>query len=127
MDFDLTNVYILGDLRGQPAVWILFYFYSDVSITDDGTFLDDITIWRHLPDASASHIDSIVPNSGPAHADELGSAGCAADSTSIVINGSNFGSTQGSSYVRFELYPGFYVRLCLCRLVERHRDPCQGT
>ena len=97
----------LGDLRGQSSVWIGFYFHSDFIITDEGTFLDDITIWRDLPDAPASHIDSIVPNSGPAHADELGSAGCAADSTSIVINGSNFGSTQGSSYVRFERYPGF--------------------
>jgi len=43
-NFDLTDVYLLGDLCGYRNVWIAFVFYSDFSITDEGTYLDDIVL-----------------------------------------------------------------------------------
>lgn len=43
--FDLKDVPTLGNLMGQPQVWIAFIFESDSSVTDEGVYLDDITIW----------------------------------------------------------------------------------
>ena len=49
--FDLTNVFTLGDLRGQQ-VWIAFVFTSDASVAvDEGVYLDDILI-EELPAGS---------------------------------------------------------------------------
>jgi len=54
-NFDLTHVYGLGDLRGDPDVWIAFIFYSDESNTLEGTYLDDIILRKEtapsLPEA----------------------------------------------------------------------------
>ena len=44
MRFDLSDVYILGDVRGQPQVWLAFVFKSNGSITDVGPFLDDVRV-----------------------------------------------------------------------------------
>ncbi|MCD4654790.1 C10 family peptidase [bacterium] len=44
LTLDLKNVYQLGNLCGQSQVWIGFYFKSDGSVTDYGTYLDDIVI-----------------------------------------------------------------------------------
>ncbi|MBC7249918.1 MAG: caspase family protein [Anaerolineae bacterium] len=44
--FDLTDVYTLGDVTGQPQVWIGFQFYSDSFITYAGAFLDDIVLTK---------------------------------------------------------------------------------
>jgi len=111
-NFDLTNVYTLGDLRGKPQVWIGFKFGSDSSVTYEGTYLDDITLRKETAGA-IPHINSISPDHGPAHANELGSCGCAADSTRVTISGSNFGATQGSSYVRFWRQGSTYYNACV--------------
>ena len=42
--FDLSSVPTLGDLRGQPNVWLGFYFESDESNTDQGPFVDDVSV-----------------------------------------------------------------------------------
>jgi hypothetical protein len=42
--FDLSDVYTLGDLRGQGQVWIAFVFQSDADINDVGVFLDEVAI-----------------------------------------------------------------------------------
>ena len=43
--FDLTNVFTLGDLRGEPNVLLAFIFTSDGSVSsDEGVYLDDILI-----------------------------------------------------------------------------------
>lgn len=42
--FDLKDVYTLGDLRGQPQVWIMFRFSSDYSIGFEGVYLDEIVL-----------------------------------------------------------------------------------
>ncbi len=45
VNFDLTNVYSLGNLTGQPEVWIAFAFISDQSITyPEGAYVDDIVL-----------------------------------------------------------------------------------
>jgi hypothetical protein len=111
-NFDLANVYTLGNLCGQSQVWIAFKFHSDSSITDEGSYLDDITLQKQIGGA-LPHIDSINPDHGPAHADELGECGCAADSTQVTINGSNFGATQGTSYVRFWREGSTYYNACV--------------
>ena len=94
--FDLKNVYTLGDLRGQPNVWIAFMFTSDGSVQDHGVFLDDIYIERGMTQLPMPHITNVTPNSGPAAAMELGSSVAAQNSTQVTIMGSAFGSTNGS-------------------------------
>jgi hypothetical protein len=48
--FDLTNVYTLGDLRGQSQVWIAFNFTSDGSNSGPagyaGAYVDDVIITK---------------------------------------------------------------------------------
>jgi hypothetical protein len=41
--FDLSNVYILGNLLGKSQVWISFYFYSDYLLNyAEGAYVDNI-------------------------------------------------------------------------------------
>jgi hypothetical protein len=47
--FDLKNVPGLGDLRGQSQVWLAFFFISDGSITDQGPFVDDVSVVVERP------------------------------------------------------------------------------
>jgi hypothetical protein len=42
--FDLKSVPTLGNLCGEPEVWIAFIFRSDLSINDEGAFIDSITL-----------------------------------------------------------------------------------
>jgi len=47
VNFDLTNVYALGNLTGQPQVWIGFTFKSDATITyPEGAYLDDLILHK---------------------------------------------------------------------------------
>gem|GEM_PF-2750501 len=43
-NFDLTNVYWLGNLCGYRNIWIAFVFQSDSNITYQGAYLDDIVL-----------------------------------------------------------------------------------
>jgi hypothetical protein len=44
-NFDLTDVYTLGNLMGQSQVWITFMFASDSSITyPEGAYVDNIVL-----------------------------------------------------------------------------------
>jgi hypothetical protein len=40
----LTEIGELGNLCGEPEVWIAFVFYSDVDTHYEGSYLDDITV-----------------------------------------------------------------------------------
>lgn len=44
MRFDLSSVYTLGDLRGEPEVWLAYTFNSNASTTYQGPFLDDVRV-----------------------------------------------------------------------------------
>lgn len=47
-NFDLTAVPTLGNLAGQPAVWIAFTFYSDSSVVGIGPFVDNIVLQKYV-------------------------------------------------------------------------------
>jgi hypothetical protein len=48
-NFDLTSVYELGDLTGQPAVWVAIGFWSDSSENyPEGAYVDDVEIRQYL-------------------------------------------------------------------------------
>jgi len=54
--FDLTNVSGLGNLCGEPNVWIAFLFLSDSGNTyPEGAYVDDIDIW--MTGATPADID----------------------------------------------------------------------
>lgn len=42
--FDLKRVFTLGDLRGQPQVWIALRFFSDFSVTNEGVYVDEVVV-----------------------------------------------------------------------------------
>lgn len=44
IDFDLSNVYSIGNLIGSERVWLAFVFFSDGADTDLGAYIDDITL-----------------------------------------------------------------------------------
>ena len=45
VNFDLTSVYVLGNLTGEPEVWIAFIFMGEGSITyPEGAYVDDVTL-----------------------------------------------------------------------------------
>jgi hypothetical protein len=44
VNYDLTNVYQLGNLTGKPQVWVAFVFQSDESVTYKGPFVDEILL-----------------------------------------------------------------------------------
>lgn len=47
VNFDLTDVYTLGDLTGEPQVWIAFAFISDASVSySEGAYVDDIVLHK---------------------------------------------------------------------------------
>jgi len=49
VNFDLTDVYGLGNITGQPAVWVAFFFSSDLTVTEaEGAYVDDIVL-RKVP------------------------------------------------------------------------------
>ncbi|MCJ7498232.1 MAG: hypothetical protein MUO78_08880, partial [candidate division Zixibacteria bacterium] len=48
INFDLTDVSELGNLCGQPFVWIAFIFNSDESNTDQGAFVDNIVLRKNI-------------------------------------------------------------------------------
>jgi hypothetical protein len=46
---DLTNVPIVGDLRGESKVWVAFVFISDNDgNVDDGAFIDNSILRRQI-------------------------------------------------------------------------------
>jgi len=55
----------LGNLCGQPSVWVSFGFYSDNSITDEGTYLDDVLLRASTGQPSASPTPTATPTNPP--------------------------------------------------------------
>ncbi len=68
---------------------------------------------RAEPELAAPVIASISPTFGPAHADGLGSSGCASDSTLVTIDGANFGAAQGTGRVDFLQRGSYKVAGCV--------------
>jgi hypothetical protein len=61
VNFDLTNVYTLGNVTGHSSVWIAFIFSSDLNNTGgigyDGPFVDDIVLQKY----SQAALPNITP------------------------------------------------------------------
>ena len=60
--FDLSDVYQLGDLRGESQVWFAFIFKSDDSRGDVGAFVDDVIIRKYVGGSP----NQAAPNQTPA-------------------------------------------------------------
>ncbi len=90
MELDLTNVPTLGNLCGQPQVWIAFYFVSNASGTSYGAFIDDVVLRKEFAGGTEPQITSITPDTGPA-----------GTGFPVTIYGTDFGTTQGTSGVSF--------------------------
>ncbi|MDP1546348.1 MAG: M4 family metallopeptidase [Anaerolineales bacterium] len=63
---DLTNVPTLGNLMGQPSVWVVLIFYSDSSVTyTEGGYVDDIVL-RKCPSGGTCPAGSsaVLPGAG---------------------------------------------------------------
>nr|NQU90421.1 hypothetical protein [Bacteroidota bacterium] len=68
-DFDLTDVYQLGNLIGEPEVWIAFVFQSDGSYGEiEGAQVDDVTIWKNI---STGPTDPYEPNNTFSEAQQM--------------------------------------------------------
>ena len=55
--FDLSDVYILGDLRGSPQVWIAFQFQSEADTNDVGAFVDEVVVRKRVGTYQAARLD----------------------------------------------------------------------
>lgn len=61
---DLSNVYQLGNLMGQPAVWVALVFESDESVAfSEGAYVDNIVL-RKCTTSSCPTASNIAPDSG---------------------------------------------------------------
>jgi len=61
---DLSNVYTLGDLRGQPQVWVAILFESNnVSNFPEGAYVDNIVL-RRCMSASCTGVNSYTQENG---------------------------------------------------------------
>ncbi|MFC1683607.1 hypothetical protein ACFL0G_05335, partial [Candidatus Zixiibacteriota bacterium] len=60
-ELDLTDVFTLGDLTGQPEVWVACIFQSDDTVTEPGVFVDDLVLRQDVPgDQSPSIVHTPV-------------------------------------------------------------------
>jgi hypothetical protein len=60
--FDLSTVPSLGDLRGEPEVWLAFLFQSDDTIiSGQGPFLDDVNVVVTRPQAPPGPVFTYLP------------------------------------------------------------------
>ncbi len=65
--FDLTNVYTLGDVTGQPQVWIGFFFRSSAANNRaEGAYVDDGTL-RALVTEVLTPTTTPTPTDTPTH------------------------------------------------------------
>ena len=68
MRFDLSDVFMIGDLRGQSEVWLAFIFESDSTITDQGPFIDDVSVMIEIDQSLATQkifLPALLKNPSP--------------------------------------------------------------
>jgi C1A family cysteine protease len=63
--FDLTDVNTLGNLCGQPQVWIAFVFDSDEAVTNKGAFVDDVVLHKYV--SAVNNSPNVPSNPSPAN------------------------------------------------------------
>ena len=61
--FNLTDVYMLGDLSGESQVWVAFNFFSDETVvSNEGAYLDNVLLRKYVQDIPT---DTPTPMSTP--------------------------------------------------------------
>ncbi|MBE9509023.1 MAG: hypothetical protein IMY86_13365 [Chloroflexi bacterium] len=66
---DLKDVYILGNLMGQPNVWVALYSYSDSSVTrSEGGYVDNVVLRKYASAAGMKPpaMSGVAPDPGNA-------------------------------------------------------------
>ena len=59
-ELDLTNVDTLGNLTGQPSVWIALFFGSDSSSSrPEGAYVDDILLRKYTGTMAAPRVERV--------------------------------------------------------------------
>ena len=102
--FDLKSVPYLGNLCGQPEVWIAFGFQSDPSNTYKGAFVDDIVLQKY---ADVPATVSLMVTLEPAGARSAG-AQWRVDEGSWTGSGATVSSlTSGNHAVEYKEITGF--------------------
>ncbi len=96
--FDLTNADTLGNLCGQPQVWISFIFISNDTNNYQGVFIDDVILAKYVSAGPSPEITLMSP-----------STASAGTGTQVTIFGTDFGDTQGTSWVGFWIRDLYYV------------------
>lgn len=101
-NFDLTNVGDLGNLCGQPEVWVAFSFKSDSSVTYEGTYVDDVVLQALVEAATPTPTPPVTPTGGDIYGQVKYNGGRAPDGIELELrfyNGSSWqtGSTTTTS------------------------------
>jgi hypothetical protein len=69
---DLTDVPTLGDLTGEPEVWIALLFVSDDTFTyPEGAYVDDIVLRKYVGAAAASQREAAPPDPATLHQEAM--------------------------------------------------------
>jgi hypothetical protein len=67
--FDLKDVPGLGNLCGEPQVWIAFYFKSDACVEYEGVYIDDVLLQKYINMGDYDHVTITDPDFAPRFAD----------------------------------------------------------
>lgn len=113
---DLSNVSGLGDVSGEPEVWIAFLFRSDGSISGgEGSYIDNIEVTKTLGgdfDLDMQAVDATDGNYSPA------------DSIVIFNTTQNVGSSASGGYnITFYLSTNSTITTSDTALATFSRDP----
>ncbi len=91
MNFNLNNVYTLGNLAGKPQVWIAYHWFSDVAVVKaNGAFLDEVKITKRIPVTVPDKPRAVSPTGGSTvttrRATLTWNAAARADTYNIIVN-----------------------------------------
>lgn len=57
---DFTNVFTLGNITGQPQVWVALVFSSDSTVSHEGAYVDEVLIQKTTGTAADIRIDPLT-------------------------------------------------------------------
>lgn len=66
IDYKMNVEDVVGQLWEQDQVWISFMFWSDYQIGEEGTYIDDVILYKLNPGCGAPEIGSLTPSIAPA-------------------------------------------------------------
>jgi len=112
MNFNLNNVYTLGNLAGKPQVWIAYHWFSDVAVVKaNGAFLDEVKITKRIPITTPGKPKPTSPTGGSTvttrRATLIWNAAARADTYNVIVKkdskqGEELQSRNGLTETQFE-------------------------